>query len=429
MLIKNARLIDPLNDTEEICHILIENGVVEQIIKGGDFTYNGEEIDASGLITAPGLVDVHAHFRDPGQTEKETLHTGAAAAAAGGYTSVVCMANTSPAVDNTKTLKDVLNRAISEKIHIYQTAAVTKGRSGRELTDMPGLITAGAAGFTDDGTAITDEALVRTAMQDAAQLGAVLSFHEEDPAFVKEAGINKGRISDAMGIYGADRKAEYSLVERDIKIALETGARIDIQHVSAKESVEIIREYKAKDRNELIHAEATPHHFSLTDDAIIRYGSNAKVNPPLRTDEDRIAVIEGIRDETLDIIATDHAPHTSEEKSVELIKAPSGMVGLETALSLAITNLVAPGYITLPELVKRMSYNPAKLYGLKAGRIEAGAPADIVIFDPENIWTVSEEMLHSRSKNSPFIGTTLKGRVIYTVSNGIIVYSKDGQEI
>lgn len=428
MLIKNVRLIDPLNNTDEICHILIEKGVVAQIIKGGTFTYKGEEINASGLIAAPGLVDVHAHFRDPGQTEKETLHTGAAAASAGGYTSVVCMANTYPAVDSIKVLKDILDRAASEKIHIYQTAAITMGRSGKELTDLSGLMSAGAVGFTDDGTAITDASLVKTAMQDAAGLGAVLSFHEEDPAYIKEPGINRGKISDAMGIYGADRKAEYTMAERDIKMALETGAKINIQHVSARESVEMIREYKSKDRNGLIHAEATPHHFSLTDNAIIKYGSNAKVNPPLRTEEDRMAVIEGIKDGTLDIIATDHAPHTAEEKKKELIKAPSGMVGLETALSLAITNLVAPGYISIPELIKCMSYNPARLYGLKAGSIEIGAPADIVIFNPEETWTLREEALHSKSKNSPFIGMTLKGRVKYTVSNGKVVYSKDMQE-
>ncbi len=429
MLIKNARLIDPANNIDDICCIYVDDGFIAKIAKDPVDVRNEEVIDAAGLIAAPGLIDVHAHFREPGQTQKETIHTGALAAAAGGYTSVVCMANTDPAVDSMPVLNEILDKASAERIHIYQTAAVTKDRAGKELTDMAALKKAGAVGFSDDGTAITEETIVIAAMKEAARRNAVLSFHEEDPAFVKEAGINRGRISDTMKIFGADRRAEYTMVERDLRIALETGAKIDIQHVSAKESVEIIRKYKSMDKNGLIHAEATPHHFSLTENAVIKYGSYAKVNPPLRTEEDRLAVIAGIADGTLDIIATDHAPHTSKEKSGEIYKAPSGMVGLETALSLAITNLTDPGYLTISELIKRMSVNPARLYGFKAGSMTIGYPADIVIFDPEEEWSVSEKDLSSKSKNTPFIGMTLKGRVRYTISNGNIVYRKDRYRI
>ncbi len=420
MLIKNAHIIDPANNTDDISDILIEDGCISGL--GASLGYTGDEIiDATGLIAAPGLVDVHTHFRDPGQTKKETLHTGALAAAAGGYTSVVCMANTIPAVDTVDVLSNILNRSSQEKIHIYQTSAVTIGREGKTLVPMKKLTAAGAAGFTDDGTPIMDAELVRQAMTEAAALGKVISFHEEDPAFVWQAGVNSGSVSETMGLRGADRKAEYSMIERDLQLALETGATVDIQHVSAAESVDIIRRYKKEDSHGLIHAEATPHHFSLTEQAVIEKGSLAKVNPPLRTEADRQAVIEGIKDGTLDLIATDHAPHTAEEKAAQFTEAPSGMIGLETALSLGITNLVKKGHISIKRLIELMSVNPARLYGLNAGSLSVGARADIVLFDPDISWTVTEEAIHSKSKNTPFIGMTLQGKVRYTISAGHIL--------
>ena len=423
MIIRGARVIDPENNiNEELLDIRTENGLIAETGRDLAKKEGEKEIEAGGCIAAPGFTDVHAHFRDPGQTAKETLHTGAEAAAAGGYTSVVCMANTIPAVDDTETLKEILSRAKKEKIHIYQAAAVTVGRAGRELVPMEELLLSGAAGFTDDGTPVMDRELVIRAMQEAARLGAVLSFHEEDPAYVYQAGINSGTVAEAMGLKGADRRAEYTMIERDLRLALETGAKVDIQHVSAKESVEIIRRFRQQDSRGLIHAEATPHHFSLTEDIVMEKGSLAKVNPPLRTEADRQAVIEGLADGTLDLIATDHAPHTAEEKMREFVNAPSGMVGLETALALAVTNLVEPGFLSLYQLIRKMSVNPAKLYGLRAGNIGAGSPADIVIFDPDEKWTAGAEDLHSRSANSPFIGVGLKGRVRYTVSEGNIVY-------
>ena len=420
MLIKNAHIIDPANNIDDILDILIEDGRISGL--GRSLRYTGDEItDAAGLIAAPGFVDVHTHFRDPGQTEKETLHTGALAAAAGGYTSVICMANTVPAVDTVDTLSDILDRAIREEIHIYQTSAVTVGRAGRELVPMEELAAAGAVGFTDDGTPIMNAELVRNAMKEAAALGKVISFHEEDPAYVWQAGVNSGSVSESMGLSGADRKAEYSMIERDLQLALETGATVDIQHVSAAESVDIIRSYKKKDKNGLIHAEATPHHFSLTEDILAEKGSLAKVNPPLRTEADRQAIIEGIKDGTLDLIATDHAPHTAEEKAGEFVKAPSGMIGLETAFALGMTNLVKTGHISIKRLIELMSVNPARLCGLTAGSLSVGSPADIVIFNPDMSWTVTEQDIRSKSKNTPFIGMTLQGKVRYTVSAGHIV--------
>ncbi|MBO5551499.1 MAG: amidohydrolase family protein, partial [Lachnospiraceae bacterium] len=269
MIIHGAGIIDPKNHIDgEMLDIRVENGRIAEISSGLEVKTGETVIEAAGCIAAPGLVDVHAHFRDPGQTAKETLHTGAEAAAAGGYTSVVCMANTIPAVDNRDTLNDILSRAVNERIHIHQAAAVTMGRAGRELVPMEELLRTGAAGFTDDGTPVMDEALVRQAMKEAARLNAVLSFHEEDPAYVRQAGINSGTVAESMGLAGADRKAEYTMIERDLRIALETGARVDIQHVSARESVEIIRSFKARDSKGLIHAEAAPHHFSLTEEAV-----------------------------------------------------------------------------------------------------------------------------------------------------------------
>ena len=440
ILIQNGRLIDPLLAIDECLDIFIADttvSLVQKHLTEDDCIAHVKKdlkrkitpgqslkiIDATGLIVSPGFVDTHVHFRDPGFTEKEDVHTGSLAAAAGGYTSVIMMANTKPPVDSAETLEDLLARAAKEAIHIYACANVTKGMAGKELTDFQALKEAGAKGFTDDGIPIMNETLLKKAMKEAASLHLPISLHEENPAFIRENGIHAGGVAAAhYGLTGADRMAEISMVERDLKLAAETGATLCIQHVSCKETVDLIR--KAKKKNPNIHAEGTPHHFSLTEEAVIRHGTLAKVNPPIRTEEDRQAILKGLSDKTLDLIATDHAPHTAGEKQRFFPKAPSGMIGLETALSLAIKALVHEKGLPLMELIRLMSTNPANLYQLPAGTLKQGAVADLVLFHPERERIVPSKF-HSKSSNSPYAGMRLPGVIVHTICAGKIVYSEN----
>ncbi len=419
MLIKNGFMINPASKEAKKADIRIKDGKIAEI---GSLTAQENEdiLDISGLIIAPGLIDTHVHFRDPGFTYKEDIHTGALSAAHGGFTSVVCMANTSPVVDAKETLEDILHRASKENIHIYQAAAVTKGFQGKELTPMAELKDAGACGFTDDGIPIVDGDLSLTAMKMAAELNVPISLHEEDPAFISENGINHGKASEFLGIYGSPSIAEESMVAKDCMRALRTGAHVVIQHISSGASVDFVRTAKALGAN--IHAEATPHHFTLTEDAVKEHGALAKMNPPLRTEKDRLAIIEGLKDGTIDLIATDHAPHSAEEKAkLPVFTAPSGIIGLETSLSLGITSLVRTGHLSLSQLLEKMTCSPASLYHLPGGCIEKGAPADFVIFDENESWIPTEYF--SKSTNTPFTGTTLYGKVHYTICGGKVVYS------
>ena len=425
IMIRNIRLINPASRTDEMVDILISKGEVTAVDIHAKSTIReiqaDEVINGRGLIAAPGLVDVHVHFRDPGFTYKEDIHTGALAAAKGGYTSVVLMANTKPAVDNAETLEYVLKKGKEEKINIYSVANVTKGLKGRELTDIETLKETGAVGLSDDGIPIMDETVLRDAFTKAATLKLPVSLHEEDPEYIENNGINAGYVAKELNIGGSDRQAEISMVKRDLELALETGVILDIQHISTKEAVELVRQAKIRGAN--IHAEAAPHHFTLTEEAVLTYGSFAKMNPPLRTEDDRMAVIGGLKDGTIDMIATDHAPHSREEKDKPITEAPSGIIGLETALALGITSLVDKGYLTMSELIERMSTGPARLYGFNAGEIKMGSPADIVIFDPNEEWIVSD--FESKSENSPFVDWRLKGRVKYTICGGEVVYKDD----
>ena len=349
LLIKNGRVIDPARKKKRNADIVVKDGKIEKIYAEGTLPAEAEAaanqvLDAKGLVVAPGLVDVHVHFRDPGLTYKEDIHTGAAAAAKGGFTTVVCMANTKPIVDNEETLRYVLEEGKKTGIHVLSCAAISKGFEGKERTDMEGLLKAGAAGFTDDGIPLMDGPFVKEAMEEAARLDTVLSFHEEDKTFIKQNGINHGKVSDQLGIYGSPALAEDSLVARDCMIALATGAKIDIQHISSGHSVEMVR--LAKKMGAHVWAEVTPHHFTLTEDAVLEHGTLAKMNPPLRTEWDRQMLIEGLKDGTIDMIATDHAPHSKEEKEKPLTEAPSGITGLETAFSVCNTYLVQTGKLT-----------------------------------------------------------------------------------
>lgn len=428
ILLKGGIVVDPNSGYNKKSDVLIDKDVVVKIADCIDETDslidNRAELnvlDAEGCIVGPGLVDIHVHFRDPGFTHKEDIITGAKAAAAGGFTSVVLMANTKPAVDNIETLEYVINKGKETDINVYTCANVTMGLKGEELTDFSALLKAGAAGFTDDGIPILDETICRLAMESAAKNNTVLSFHEENPEYITNNGVNHGVASEHFGIGGSDRQAEIDMVARDVKMALETGARINIQHISSKETLEIIREAKANTTGEqLIFAEATPHHIALTEEATIEFGTNAKMNPPLRTAEDRDAIIKGLKDDVIDFIATDHAPHAADEKAQDITKAPSGIIGLENALQIAHEELVNKYGMDFVQVFKKMSYNPAKFYGLNAGELLEGKKADIVVFDPDNETKI--EGFVSKSSNSPFLGHTFPGQVKMTICNGQIIY-------
>ena len=421
ILIKNGRVIDPAKGTDDVMDMVIDGGKIKAM---GHYPENGEYetvIDASGLTVGPGLIDVHVHFRDPGLTYKEDIGTGAAAAKKGGFTTVVTMANTKPPVDSEETVRYVLEEGKKTGIHVLPAACVSVGMKGQELTDMDALKAAGAVGFTDDGIPLMDQRLVRQAMLKAKELDVPLSFHEEDPVFISENGIHAGEAAKALGIQGSPALAEDALVARDCMLALHTGASVNIQHISSVNSVRMVK--LAKELGADVTAEVTPHHFTLTESAVLEHGAMAKMTPPLRTEKDRLGIIEGIRDGSIDMIATDHAPHSAEEKAVEPVwKAPSGIIGLETALALAVTNLVKPGHLTMVQLMEKMSLNPAKLYRFDKGSVAEGADADLVIFDENERWTVTEDDIASKSHNTPFIGAELYGRVKYTICGGRIVY-------
>lgn len=464
LLIKNGYIIDPKSGREGTFDILIKDDKILKIdssITEFDLSANErnnlEIIYADNMMIAPGLVDVHVHFRDPGFTYKEDIFTGSKAAAKGGYTTVVLMANTKPTVDNNETLQYVINKGKETDIHVLTCAAITKGLQGKELTDMDCLKKSGAVGFTDDGIPLMDEKIIISAMKQAKELSVPLSFHEENPELISNNGVNRGKASSHYEIGGSPRAAEIDLIARDLRLATDLDAPINIQHISSREGVELVRQAKLEviEKNNFtlpltktkekitdisecdnstfqiipseisqqinIHAEATPHHFSLTEDAVIEFGTMAKMNPPLRTENDRQAIINGLKDNTIDIIATDHAPHSAEEKAKPITEAPSGIIGLETALSLGITNLVKEGHLSYMELIEKMTINPATLYHLDCGYIAENGPADFVIFN-ENEYTVNN--FCSKSSNTPFKNSVLTGEIQYTICNGKIVYKK-----
>lgn len=428
LLIKNGYILDPESGYEGDADILVENGKIKKLYKGfigmvdESLFENLEVIDAEGYYVAPGLVDVHVHFREPGFEYKEDIETGAKAAAKGGFTTVVLMANTKPVADNEETLKYILEKGKTTPIHVETCCSVSKGLKGEELCDYEKLLKNGAVGFTDDGIPLLEEELVTEAMKRIGALGVPISLHEEDPGLIANNGINRGKASEHFGIGGSPREAEITMVARDIEIAKKTGAIVNIQHISCKETAEMIRKAK-KEGYENIHGEATPHHFTLTEEAAIQYGTMAKMNPPLRTVEDKKAIIEAIKDGTLDIIATDHAPHSEEEKAKAITEAPSGILGLEIAFALGIGELVEKNDMPLIDLIDRMSYAPAKMYQLDAGYIKEGGPADFIIFDPNEFWRV--EGFLSKSQNSPFVGKTVLGKIKKTICDGKVVYEDE----
>ncbi|MDW8760738.1 dihydroorotase [Streptococcus suis] len=422
LLVKNGRVLDPQSGLDKVCDILMDGSKIVKIAESISEDVEQEVIDATGLVVAPGLVDVHVHFRVPCHSHKVAFHTGAFSASAGGFTYVVLLANTIPSFSNIETLKEVLDSAKKEAIHIYSVATITDHFDGQNLTDFPALLEAGAVAFSDDGIPLTNAGVVRKAMKLAKEQGCLISLHEEDPDLNGVLGLNEQVAEKHFHVCGATGVAEYSMVARDVMIAYETGARVHIQHLSKAESVKVVEFVQGLGAN--VTAEVAPQHFSRTEELLLTKGANAKMNPPLRLESDRLAVIDGLKSGVISVIATDHAPHHPDEKNVEdLTQAPSGMTGLETSLSLGLTHLVEEGHLTLVQLLEKMTINPAKLYGLDAGYLAENGPADLVIFDPNANRLVTADFA-SKSANSPFVGDSLKGQVLYTIANGQIVFGK-----
>ncbi|MGT2745213.1 dihydroorotase [Streptococcus phocae subsp. phocae] len=419
LLIKNGRVMDPKTQMDQVADVLVSDGKILKIAPNIDAD-GAQVIDATGLVVAPGLVDIHVHFREPGQTHKEDIHTGALAAAAGGVTTVVMMANTSPVISDVEPLKEVLASAAKEKINVYTNASVTTNFNGTELTDFKALLEAGAVSFSDDGIPLQSAKVLKKACDLAVANNTFISLHEEDPDLNGVLGINEQIAQDHFHFCGATGVAEYSMIARDVMIAYDRQAHVHIQHLSKAESVQVVA--FAQGLGAKITAEVSPQHFSKTEDLLLLAGANAKMNPPLRTEKDRLAMIEGLASGVISVIATDHAPHHKDEKNVsDLTQAPSGMTGLETSLSLGLTNLVEPGHLSLMSLLEKMTINPASLYSFEAGYLAEEGPADMVVFADQEDRVVSEAF-SSKASNSPFIGETLKGVVKYTIAKGEIVY-------
>ena len=421
MIIKGGRVLDPVSKRDEVLDIKIEDGKVIKIAKDIEASSDKEEvIDAREKVVVPGLIDVHVHFRDPGQTQKEDLVTGSQAAIAGGFTSVIQMANTSPKIDSKEKIIEHYKKARDLPLKVFTVSALTKNFGDLELVDMEENFKRGAVAFTDDGIPNRNSELILEAMNRAKEFDAIISFHEEDPELIRQNGINHSEVSEKLGIYGSPNIAETSFIARDVAMAIYTGAKVSIQHISTGLGVDLVKFGKEMGAN--IYAEVTPHHIALNDSAVLEFGSLAKMNPPLRSEEDRLRIIRGIKEGTIEIIATDHAPHTAEEKSKEITKAPSGIIGLETSFSICYENLVLTKEISLMKLIELMSTNPARIYGLEGGEISEGKIADLTIIDLDSEYKIDK--YKSKSSNTPFKDKTLRGEVLYTISEGKLVYKK-----
>lgn len=421
LLIRGARIVNPARGEDYVGNILIAGGEVRAVSENIAPDDETEVIEAAGLTAAPGFVDLHVHLRDPGFTGKEDVLSGCRAAAAGGVTSLLCMPNTKPAVDTPETVQYILDKAKNADARVYVAAAVTKNIQGTELNDLDALRKAGAAALSDDGRPVLDTAHLVAAMKKAPELGMLLTAHCEDLYLAKNWLMHEGAVSRELGLPGVPAAAEDSGTAREIACAESYGLPVHICHVSTKTSVEMIRAAKA--RGVRVTAETGPHYLLLTDEALRKKDADYRMNPPLRSEEDRLALIEGLRDGTLDAIATDHAPHTPAEKA-DFEKAPNGVIGMETSFAVSCTALVKTGIMTLPELIYRMSTRPAEILGIEAGAIAPGMAADIVLIDENEEWTVDPEKLHGKSRNTPFKGMRLTGKVKMTLLGGRIVYEE-----
>ena len=421
ILLKGGRIADPANGIDAESDLLIKDGKIAQAGKNIKAA-GAKQVDCKGKIVLPGLIDVHTHFRQPGREDEETFITGSRAALKGGFTSVLCMANTSPVIDNKGVVEYVYAEAAKAGlINIYTAAAVTKNLDGKELTEIGQIAAAGAKALSDDGKPVMNAEILRRAMEYAKMFSLPVISHCEDVNLSRNGVMNEGALSTRMGLKGIPRASETVMVIRDIEIAQLAGARLHIAHVSAKESVEAVRQ--AKKRKIKVTCETCPHYFTLTEESVLGYNTSAKVNPPLRTREDVEAVKKGLSDGTIDIIATDHAPHSGEEKDVEFDFAASGMIGLEFAASLVNSELVMGKVLDWKGVAEKMSMNPAALLGLKnKGSLSAGADADVTVFDPARDWTVESGRIESKSKNTPLVGRKMVGSAALTIVGGKIRY-------
>jgi dihydroorotase len=418
ILIKNGRVIDPANKVDGKLDVLVSGGKIAKIGKPGSLPANGAKvIDASGKLVVPGLIDMHVHLREPGFEYKETIETGTAAARAGGFTSVCCMPNTSPVNDNRSVTEFIISQAAKAAARVYPIGAITKGSRGEELAEMGELHDAGCVAVSDDGKPVMNAAVMRRALEYSRIFGMLVISHCEDALLSDKGVMNEGAVSTELGLRGIPRAAEDVMTARDIALAELTGARLHIAHVSTEGSVRLVRDAKA--RKVRVTAETCPHYFSLTEDAVRGYNTMAKMNPPLRTAGDVAAIKEGLRDGTIDAIATDHAPHALDEKSGEFDYAPFGVVGLETALGLTF-KLVEEGVLSLSGAIGKLSANPASILGMDKGTLTEGSDADIAVIDPDAEWTVDASQFKSKSKNTPFQGWKLKGRAVRTIVGGIV---------
>ena len=421
LLIKNGRVVHPVTGTVLVQDLLAENGRVSLLEHGLDCEAD-RVIDATGLMVAPGLVDMHVHLRDPGLTYKEDILTGCGAAARGGVTSLACMANTSPAVDCPEQVKYVLDRARQANgVGVYPVAALSRGLRGEEPTDAEALKAAGAIALSDDGNNVDNANLLRDVLIRARQLEMPVLCHCEDTSMVAGRAVNEGSVSRQLWLEGRPAIAEEIMVMRDAMLAEETGAHVHICHVSTARSVDIIRKMKKK-KGVTLTCETCPQYFTLTEDEVLTQGALARVNPPLRTRKDMNGIIAGLRDGTIDAIATDHAPHSAEEKARSLSRTPSGMIGLETSLALTLTQLYHTGKMGLPDIIRRMSTNPSHILRLHRGHMSLGVTADLTVFDPDEEWTIDPEQFASKARNTPFAGRRVKGKVKYTIVKGRIIY-------
>ena len=410
ILLRGGRVIDPSRGTDGVADVYVVDGKVEAVgrsIAPGD---GAEVVEVAGKVVAPGLIDLHVHLREPGQEELETIATGAAAAVAGGFTGVCAMPNTDPVTDNQAAVGFILRQAMrAAKARVYPIGAITLGQKGQQLAEFGEMVAAGAVAVSDDGKPVVSSHMMRTALEYARTFGIPVADHCEDLTLAHGGAMHEGLVATRLGLKGIPAAAEEIMVARDIILAELTGGHVHLCHMSTRGSVDLIRRAKEKGIN--VTAEATPHHFSLTHERVEGYDTNAKMNPPLREDLDREAIRQALKDGTIDVVASDHAPHHYDAKEREFDDAPNGILGLETALSIGLRELVRPGLLTLPELIDRMSTRAARIFHLPGGTLATGAPADLFVLDPEALWTVVPEALQSRSRNTPFAGETLPGIV------------------